>query len=118
MKSSSGQKNRPGGFWPRRSLRRIQGMATNLVRYELDGAPHWGVASASGIAPLDSAYRTTEALIEDGEADWRRASARAPSLSFDSAQILSPVTTPCCIYCQGANYRQHMIESGMDPDAK
>ena len=93
-------------------------MATNLVRYELDGAPHWGVASASGIAPLDGAYPTTAALIEHGEADWRRASARAPSVSFDSAQILSPVTTPCRIYCQGANYRQHMIESGMDPDAK
>ena len=93
-------------------------MATNLVRYELDGAPHWGVASASGIAPLDGAYPTTAALIEHGEADWRRASARAPSVSFNSAQILSPVTTPCRIYCQGANYRQHMIESGMDPDAK
>ena len=93
-------------------------MATNLVRYELDGAPHWGVASASGIAPLDGAYPTTAALIEHGEADWRRASARAPSVPFNSALILSPVTTPCRIYCQGANYRQHMIESGMDPDAK
>ena len=93
-------------------------MATNLARYELDGAPHWGVASASGIAPLDGGYPTTEALIEHGEADWRRASARAPSVSFEQAAILSPVTTPCRIYCQGANYRQHMIESGMDPDAK
>ena len=46
------------------------------------------------------------------------ASAKAPSVSFEQAQILSPVTTPCRIYCQGANYRQHMIESGMDPDAK
>ena len=39
-------------------------------------------------------------------------------MPFDSALILSPVTAPCRIYCQGANYRQHMIESGMDPDAK
>ncbi len=93
-------------------------MATNLVRYELDGAPHWGVASVSGIAPLDGGYPTTAALIEHGEADWRLASAKAPSVSFEQAQILSPVTTPCRIYCQGANYRQHMIESGMDPDAK
>ena len=80
-------------------------MATNLARYELDGAPHWGVASALGIAPLDGVYPTTAALIDHGETDWHRASARAPSLSFDSAQILSPVTTPCRIYCQGANYR-------------
>ena len=35
-----------------------------------------------------------------------------------SVKILSPVTAPCRVYCQGANYRQHMIESGMDPDAK
>src|SRR5271165_3395296 len=107
--------------WPKKSSwrvltptlpRRTQGMATNLVRYELDGAPYWGVASASGIAPLDGGYPTTAALIEHGEADWRRASARAPSLSFDSAVILSPVTTPCRIYCQGANYRQHMIAAG------
>ncbi len=39
-------------------------MATNLVRYELDGAPHWGVASASGIAPLVGGYPTTAALID------------------------------------------------------
>src|SRR3974390_2491133 len=46
-------------------------------------------------------YPTTAARIEHGEADWRRASARAPSVPFDSALILSPVTTPCRIYCQG-----------------
>jgi 2-keto-4-pentenoate hydratase/2-oxohepta-3-ene-1,7-dioic acid hydratase in catechol pathway len=33
-------------------------------------------------------------------------------------QLLSPVTAPARVICQGANYRQHMIESGVDPDAK
>jgi 2-keto-4-pentenoate hydratase/2-oxohepta-3-ene-1,7-dioic acid hydratase in catechol pathway len=28
------------------------------------------------------------------------------------------VTAPCRVVCQGANYRQHMLESGLDPDAK
>ena len=55
-------------------------MATNLVRYELDGAPHWGVVSALGISPLDSVYPTTAALIDQGETDWRGASGRAASL--------------------------------------
>jgi 2-keto-4-pentenoate hydratase/2-oxohepta-3-ene-1,7-dioic acid hydratase in catechol pathway len=32
--------------------------------------------------------------------------------------ILSPVTRNQQFVCLGANYRQHMIESGMDPDAK
>jgi 2-keto-4-pentenoate hydratase/2-oxohepta-3-ene-1,7-dioic acid hydratase in catechol pathway len=31
---------------------------------------------------------------------------------------LSPVTHNQQFVCQGANYRQHMIESGMDPDEK
>ena len=93
-------------------------MATNLIHYEVDGTPHWGVVSASGIAPLDSAYPTTAALIERGEADWRAAATKTPRMPIESIKILSPVTTPCRVYCQGANYRQHMIESGMDPDAK
>src|SRR5208283_5081152 len=93
-------------------------MATNLIRYEAGGTPHWGVVTESGIAPLDGAYPTTAALIEGGEADWRAAAAETATARFDSVKILSPVTTPCRVYCQGANYRQHMIESGMDPDAK
>ena len=93
-------------------------MATNLARYELDGTAHWGVVSASGISPLIGAYPTTAALIEQGEADWRAASGEEPSVPINSVKILSPVTAPCRVYCQGANYRQHMIESGMDPDAK
>ena len=32
--------------------------------------------------------------------------------------MLSPVTRNQQFVCQGANYRQHMIESGLDPDAK
>src|SRR5271166_4636941 len=93
-------------------------MAMNLMRYEVGGTPHWGVVTESGIAPLDGAYPTTAALIEGGEADWRAAAAKTATVRFDSVKILSPVTTPCRVYCQGANYRQHMIESGMDPDAK
>ena len=32
--------------------------------------------------------------------------------------LLSPVTAPCRVICQGANYRQHMVESGLNPDEK
>ena len=37
---------------------------------------------------------------------------------LNALRLLSPVTAPCRVFCQGANYRQHMIESGLDPDAK
>ncbi len=93
-------------------------MATNLVRFENDGAAKWGVVAGAGVSPLEGDYPTTAALIEHGEADWLSAKKRPPTASLDTMRILPPVTAPCRIYCQGANYRQHMIESGMDPDAK
>jgi 2-keto-4-pentenoate hydratase/2-oxohepta-3-ene-1,7-dioic acid hydratase in catechol pathway len=93
-------------------------MATNLVRFEVGSAPHWGVMSTAGIAPLSQSYHTTAALIERGESDWRAAATKAASIPLGSVKILSPVTTPCRVYCQGANYRQHMLESGMNPDEK
>ena len=93
-------------------------MATNLVRFDAGSGPRWGVITGTEIAPLSGDYPTTAALIEHGEADWRAARGRDARLTVDRVKILAPVTTPCRLYCQGANYRQHMIESGMDPDAK
>src|SRR4029077_6492401 len=95
-----------------------EALATNLVRFDMDDATRWGVVLKSGVSPLTKDYPTTAALIERGKDDWLPAQGQAPNLPLDSIRILSPVTTPCRIYCQGANYRQHMIESGMDPDAK
>ena len=59
--------------------------------------------TAAGITLLGGAYPTTAALIEQGEADWRAASARRAEISLDTAAVLSPATAPCRIYCQGAN---------------
>jgi 2-keto-4-pentenoate hydratase/2-oxohepta-3-ene-1,7-dioic acid hydratase in catechol pathway len=93
-------------------------MATHLVRYAQAQDSRWGVIVGTGIAPLGGDYPTTAALIERGEADWRAAAGRAPSLRRDEVTLLSPVTAPARVICQGANYRQHMIESGLDPNAK
>ena len=93
-------------------------MSINLVRFSSAGGEGWGVALAAGIAPLTGVYATTAALIEGGADDWANAAGKAPSVEYGSATLLSPVTAPCRIFCQGANYRQHMIESGLDPDAK
>jgi 2-keto-4-pentenoate hydratase/2-oxohepta-3-ene-1,7-dioic acid hydratase in catechol pathway len=93
-------------------------MAVNLVRFRSHAGPHWGVAHAAGVTPLAGDYPTTAALIEHGEDDWRGAARQTPSIGPYAIELLSPITAPCRIFCQGANYRRHMIESGMDPDAK
>lgn len=63
------------------------------------------------IAPLTGIYTTTGQLIEQGEQDWRAATNQAPTLKLAEVEMLSPITAPARLICQGANYRQHMIES-------
>ncbi len=91
-------------------------MAVNLVRFASATGPRWGILRDMGVVPLTDDYPTTAALIEHGESDWRNA--QAAPIALSTLEFLSPITTPCRIFCQGANYRQHMIESGLDPDAK
>lgn len=93
-------------------------MAVNLVHAEQGGDRFWGVVVPGGIAVLPTRFPSTAALIADGRAEWRAAAARSPDLRMTEVTLLSPVTAPCRVICQGANYRQHMIESGLDTDQK
>lgn len=94
-------------------------MVTHLARYRTAGdAVGWAVVDQAGLAPLERTYETTADLIERGEDDWQTATKRKARLTLDSVDLLSPVTVPCRVVCQGANYRQHAIESGLDPDAR
>jgi 2-keto-4-pentenoate hydratase/2-oxohepta-3-ene-1,7-dioic acid hydratase in catechol pathway len=93
-------------------------MVAHLVRYRHEQREAWGVLNSGAIAPLEGEYDRVADLIARGEADWRAAAARTGSLAFEDVEPLAPVTAPCRVLCQGANYRQHAIESGMDPDAR
>ncbi|WP_433623600.1 fumarylacetoacetate hydrolase family protein [Nocardia sp. CA-120079] len=94
-------------------------MVTHLVRYRIDDDEcRWGVVAGESVRPLSDNYASTADLIEHGTDDWRAARSRPPVHQLDRVDVVSPVTTPCRVICQGANYRQHAIESGMDPDAR
>src|SRR5690349_19186520 len=92
-------------------------MAINVVRYEFHGRIQWGVVREGRITPIPGDFPTTNAFITGNLAgDLIRL--RGDEVNVSDATILSPVTRNQQFLCQGANYRQHMIESGMDPDAK
>lgn len=93
-------------------------MVIHLARYRLDDEIRWATVADGGLSPLAGSYASTADLIRDGADDWRSAVERPARLPTESVELLSPVTTPCRVLCQGANYRQHAIESGMDPDAR
>ncbi|PYE13005.1 2-keto-4-pentenoate hydratase/2-oxohepta-3-ene-1,7-dioic acid hydratase in catechol pathway [Williamsia limnetica] len=91
-------------------------MAIYLSRYVTGDAVLWGVVSPAGITALEGHYATTAELLENGRDDWMAAVLRPPTHQGPAVSMLSPVTTPCRVLCQGANFRQHAIDSGMDPD--
>jgi 2-keto-4-pentenoate hydratase/2-oxohepta-3-ene-1,7-dioic acid hydratase in catechol pathway len=92
-------------------------MAVTVVRYMKDGATRWGVVRDGKIVEVDTQSRTTGEFVSA----WPLATlaqAQGATLRFDEVAILSPVTQNQQFVCLGANYRQHMIESGIDPDVK
>ena len=93
-------------------------MLTHLARYRHHDAVRWGVVIGDAMSPLSGSYATTADLIAGGEADWRNAAELAPTVGLREIELLSPVTAPCRVVCQGANYRQHAIESGLNPDQR
>ncbi len=92
-------------------------MAINVVRFNHQGAIGWGLLRDGRIIPVPGDYPTTRDFVAHNAPDSLRA---LQDEGFDpaSVEILSPVTQNQQFICQGANYRQHMIELGMDPDAK
>jgi 2-keto-4-pentenoate hydratase/2-oxohepta-3-ene-1,7-dioic acid hydratase in catechol pathway len=93
-------------------------MVVHLVRYEHREQASWGVLLGDLVSPLRGDYPRTADLIERGESDWTAAAAAPGGVALADVTLLSPITVPCRVMCQGANYRQHAIESGMDPDAR
>ena len=70
------------------------------------------------ITPIPGDYPTTLRFSRANAVEICCKSCKAKASDMTGVEILSPVTQNQQFICQGANYRQHMIESGMDPDAK
>jgi len=92
-------------------------MSLNVLHFKHDGRAQWGVIHGGRIRPVPGAFETTGAFLEANSIDTL-SHLSGPTLKEADVELLSPVTENQQFLCQGANYRQHMIESGMDPDAK
>lgn len=93
-------------------------MSLSIVRFVVDQqAPQWGVVNQGFIYPLSLACSSTKALLAYSHQQIAE-SATNDKLEFKAVSLLSPITEDGKVLCQGANYRQHMIDSGMDPGAK
>jgi 2,4-didehydro-3-deoxy-L-rhamnonate hydrolase len=91
-------------------------MSLNLLRFDSGSGARWGVVRGADVLPLPAEYTTTAEVLEDGVKAARAllADESAATLPLAAVAVLHPVPD-ARIICQGANYRTHMLESGMDP---
>jgi len=88
-------------------------MSINLIR-DSEG---WGVVSGDDVLRLPGEYLTTADVLNEGAKAARELLADPDAARVSLADITPLNPLPGArVYCQGANYRSHMVESGMDPD--
>jgi 2,4-didehydro-3-deoxy-L-rhamnonate hydrolase len=96
-------------------------MALHIVRYLQEKEVSWGVHLENTyyrLKPELQQLHSTGDLIRLGIQHIQAQIDFDHVIDPDGITFLSPITSNQKIICQGANYRQHMIDSGMDPDAK
>ena len=92
-------------------------MSLNVARFEHSNHVFWGVVDGNALIKIPGDYATTGELIESVDISTLK-ELTDQRIGLDEVKLLSPVTQNQQFVCQGANYRQHMIESGIDPDLK
>ena len=92
-------------------------MPIHVIRYEHRDHTRWGVVHEGRIHPIDAELPTTGAFVRHAAANDLTTVSGSP-LAVSEVRVLSPVTRNQQLICLGANYRSHMLESGIDPDAK
>ncbi len=92
-------------------------MPVHIVHFEHQNETQWGVIRQGRITRIPGEYASTGELIRQTRVE-ELARLQGGELALEGVRLLSPITRNQQFICQGANYRQHMIESGMDPDVK
>src|SRR5271157_2544124 len=92
-------------------------MPVPVIRFEHQGRNSWGVVRDDKVLAIRGEYKTTEEFIRAVRVESLSA-LNTDAIPRSEIKTLSPVTRNQQFICLGANYRQHMIESGIDPDVK
>src|SRR3954454_506352 len=97
-------------------MRGAKKMGLQVVRFEKENKKQWGVVSNDHILVLKNSYSSLAEFLETGAEEARKVKEQgtSESVALDEVTILSPVTKPARIVCQGANYSSHRAESGME----
>src|SRR5210317_685641 len=92
-------------------------MPLNITRVKHNDQIMWAKPMGSDLELLEIDAPTTGDLIRNFDISQLR-DMQGKHVSWQDVTLLSPLTRNQQFVCQGANYRQHMIESGVNPDDK
>lgn len=92
-------------------------MGTRVVRFKDGNEARFGVVVENRVRVIPGAYDSLAGLLSNGRAAVQEAASASSGEEFllEELQLLSPVTQPTRIICQGANYASHRLEAGMQP---
>lgn len=94
-------------------------MAVKLVRYRYANQERWGVLEGQSILQIsDRDASLADVLQRHGARLLGGRKASGKRIPAAKAELLSPVTAPCNIVCQGKNYTAHIRETGFMPRDK
>jgi 2-keto-4-pentenoate hydratase/2-oxohepta-3-ene-1,7-dioic acid hydratase in catechol pathway len=77
-------------------------------------AEAWWVQTPTGAARITTAAATTRQLLADRSA-IEAAAHSSDTVPVDNLHLVSPITTPCRVVAQLANYASHAIDAGRNP---
>lgn len=79
----------------------------------------WGLIHNDEIISFQHDFESTQEIIQCGMLQLAKlATESKEKYLLNEIELLSPITNPSQILCQGANYRQHMLDSGINPDTQ
>lgn len=87
-------------------------MGIHICRYRYDNSISWGVVQENSIHRVGG-HDTLEAFLMHGKAEAFQLDTSGIGINLGDVELLSPVTHPCSIVCQGLNYDDHRKESGV-----
>jgi 2-keto-4-pentenoate hydratase/2-oxohepta-3-ene-1,7-dioic acid hydratase in catechol pathway len=89
-------------------------MAINVVRYNDEGTPRWGVIHGDGVQTLAVDAASTKTLMRDGlEAAYAAAANPVADRLLSELELLCPITSDRQLIAQGLNYSSHLREIGI-----
>lgn len=93
-------------------------MGFPLLRFSSAGVVRWGVVRGEMVFPLAGGADSLRELLALDVPALAQAALGGSGLGLEELTVLSPVTAPCQIICQGKNYLDHLLETGVTPKNK